>query len=42
MGKVTKYTEAIKASVISKVLAPNSPGVIELAKEFNIPKATIY
>jgi len=42
MGQVTKYTAAIKASVISKVLAPNSPGVIELAKEFNIPKATIY
>ncbi|MFT4060666.1 MAG: hypothetical protein QM652_14120 [Legionella sp.] len=39
MRQVTKYTESIKASVLSKALAPN---VIELAKEFNIPKATIY
>lgn len=42
MRQVTKYTDAIKASVLSKLLAPNSPGVIELAKEFNIPKATIH
>lgn len=42
MRQVTKYTEAIKASVLSKALAPNAAGVIELAKEFNIPKATIY
>lgn len=42
MRQVTKYTESIKASVLSKALAPNAPGVIELAKEFNIPKATIY
>lgn len=42
MRQVTKYTDAIKASVLSKALAPNAPGVIELAKEFNIPKATIY
>ena len=32
MRQVTKYTDAIKASVLSKVLAPNSPGVIELAR----------
>jgi transposase len=42
MRQATKYTDAIKASVLSKALAPNAPGVIELAKEFNIPKATIY
>ena len=42
MRQVTKYTDAIKASVLSKLLAPNGPGVIELAKEFNIPKATIH
>lgn len=42
MRQVTKYTDAIKASVLSKALAPNAAGVIELAKEFNIPKATIY
>lgn len=42
MRQATKYTDAIKASVLSKALAPNALGVIELAKEFNIPKATIY
>jgi len=42
MRQVTKYTDSIKASVLSKALAPNAPSVIELAKEFNIPKGTIY
>ncbi|MGC3900878.1 hypothetical protein ACPV5X_02025 [Legionella pneumophila] len=42
MRQITRYTDAIKASVLSKALAPNAPGVIELAKEFNIPRATIY
>ena len=37
-----KYTDSIRNSVLSKVLTPNAPGLIELAKEFNIPKATIY
>ncbi len=42
MRQVTKYTDAIKASVLSKALSANAPGIIELAKEFNIPKTTIY
>ena len=42
MRQVTKYTDAIKASVLSKALAPNAPSVIELAKEFNIPSPTVY
>jgi len=42
MKQVTKYTAAIKATVLSKALAPNAPSVIELVKEFNIPKSTIY
>lgn len=42
MRRVTKYSAAIKAGVLTKALAPNAPGVIELSKEFNIPKATIY
>lgn len=42
MRQVTKYSASIKANVLSKALAPNAPGVIELSKEFNIPKATIY
>ncbi len=41
MRQVTKYSAAIKANVLSKALAPNGPGVIELSKEFNIPKSTI-
>lgn len=41
MRQVTKYTAAIKASVLSKVLASNGPSIIELAKEFNIPKVII-
>lgn len=42
MRQITKYSAAIKASVLSKALAPNAPGVIELSKEFNIPRGTIY
>jgi hypothetical protein len=41
MRQVTKYTDAIKASVLTKALAPNAPSVIELAKEFNIPSPTV-
>lgn len=32
----------MKASVLTKALAPNAPRVVDLAKEFNIPYATIY
>ena len=42
MRQVTKYTDAIKASVLSKALAPNAPREIDLAKEFNIPSPTVY
>ena len=42
MRQITKYTDAIKSSVLAKALAPNGPSVIELAKEFNIPRATIH
>lgn len=42
MRKITKYTDSIKSSVLSKALAPNGPSVIELAKEFNIPNSTIH
>ena len=41
MRITTKYSEAIKASVLAKAFAPNAPSVVELAKEFNIPLATI-
>ena len=42
MRQVTAYSKAIKASVLAKIMAPNAPNVVELAKEFNIPYATIY
>ena len=42
MRKVTQYTAAIKASVLSKAFAPNPPRVVELAQEFNIPIGTLY
>jgi transposase len=42
MRQVTTYPARIKASVLAKALAPNAPSVVELAKEFNIPYATIY
>jgi hypothetical protein len=42
MRQATTYPEKVKASVLAKMLAPNGPGVVELAKEFNIPCGTIY
>ena len=42
MRKVTQYSAAIKASVLSKAFAPHPPRLVELAQEFNIPVATVY
>jgi transposase len=42
MRQVTYYPQSIKESVLAKVMAPNAPSVVELAKEFNIPYTTIY
>lgn len=42
MRQVTTYSKAIKASVLAKIMAPNAPNVVELAKEFNMPYNTIY
>ena len=41
MRKVTTYSEAIKSSVLTKLMAPNSRTIVELTKEFNIPYGTI-
>jgi transposase len=41
MRKVTVYPEKIKTSVLAKALSPNPPSIVELAKECNIPYATI-
>ena len=42
MRQATIYPAEIKARILSKVLAPNAPSVVELAKEFNIPYQTLY
>ena len=42
MRKTTIYPAQVKASILAKALAPNAPSVVELAKEFNIPYATLY
>ena len=42
MRKTTIYSAQVKASILAKALAPNAPSVVELAKEFNIPYATLY
>jgi transposase len=36
------YPKSIKASILAKIMAPNAPNVVELAKEFNIPYQTVY
>ena len=38
----TAYPKSIKASILAKIMAPNAPSVVELAKEFNIPYTTVY
>lgn len=38
----TIYPKSIKESFIAKMLAPNAPSVVKLAKEFNIPYQTAY
>lgn len=42
MRQVTQYSSTFKKSLLAKALAPNAPGAVELAKEFNIPYATLY
>lgn len=42
MRQITAYSKSIKSSVLAKMMAPNAPSVVELAKEFNIPYQTVY
>ena len=42
MKQSTCYPKLIKDSILAKALAPNSPSVVELAKEFNLSPSTIY
>ena len=42
MRKVTRYPVELRENLIAKALAPNAPSIVELAKEFNIPYATLY
>jgi transposase-like protein len=39
---VTQYSEEFKASIIAKMLAPNSVSVPDLVRETGIPKDTLY
>ena len=41
MRKVTRYHDTFKESVLAKILAPNGPRPVELAKELNIPYGTL-
>ena len=41
MRKVTRYPIIVKEHVLAKALAPNPTSIVELAREFNIPYATI-
>ena len=42
MRKTTQYPKAIKASLLTKMMAIQGPTVVELVKEFNIPYSTVY
>ena len=42
MRKITNYPEDVKASILAKAMAPNGPNLVQLAKESNIPYATLY
>ena len=42
MRQMTYYSEAVKASILSKAIAPNGINLVELAKESNIPYSTLY
>jgi len=39
---MTTYSAEFKASIIAKMLPPNSADVRDLAKETQIPKDTLY
>jgi transposase-like protein len=38
----TYYSPEFKASIIAKMLPPNNANVLDLIKETQIPKATLY
>lgn len=42
MRDITQYSPTFKESIVTKALTPNAPPLVELAKEFNIPYATLY
>lgn len=42
MRKVTSYPADVKASILAKAMAPNGANLVQLAKESNIPYATLY
>jgi transposase len=42
MRKCTQYSKEFKEKMLAKVLSPNAPSAIELAKESGVPYATLY
>lgn len=42
MRKITRYSESVKASILAKAIAQNGPNLVALAKENNIPYATLH
>jgi transposase len=42
MRQVTRYPEDLKESILARILAPNGPSRVQLAKELNIPYGTIH
>jgi transposase len=42
MRTITRYSESVKASILAKAMASNTPSLLELAKENNMPYATLY
>lgn len=42
MRTITRYSESVKASILAKAMALNAPSLLELAKENDMPYATLY
>ena len=42
MRRITNYPETVKASILAKAMAPNGANLVQLAKESDIPYATLY
>ena len=41
MREVTRYSDPFKESALAKILTPNGPSRVELAKQLRIPYGTL-